>query len=261
MKLGSIVSQTGLLYRKHRKFLNIVLIFLGAYALLNVIGFLYKPLSPKELMKKENADAVKQYVLSFGLWSPIFFTLAQVSQVVIIPIPGQVVGFVAGYIFGWKLGTACTIIGQTVGSFIVFNLSRRFGRPFVERMHGAEAVKDLEKIFLNRQKPASNLYENSKESLRSHGLLTFFLIMLLPGFPDNLACFAAGLSHIPMRKLVLAAAVGRFPAALALAILGDGWSNEGDNKVIYIITGVTLLLTALYLWQRPRIEKLFSKSG
>jgi uncharacterized membrane protein YdjX (TVP38/TMEM64 family) len=83
--------------------------------------------------------------------------------------------------------------------------------------------------------------------------------MLLPGLPDNLACFAAGLTRIPLRKLVLAVIVGRFPAALALALFGDGWSGTAHNTTLYVISAVALVLTGLYLWERPKVEKVLRK--
>src|SRR5262249_47028886 len=104
MRIRIIIYRTQLLYRKHRKLINSALIFLGIYLLLNTLGLFYKPLSPAEILRKEKADAIKEVFLGFGLAAPIFFIVLQVLQVAVIPIPGQVIGFVAGYVFGWKLG-------------------------------------------------------------------------------------------------------------------------------------------------------------
>lgn len=261
MEIRTFASQTPRLYRKHSKLINSVLAFLGIYLLLSLVGLVYRPLSPGEILKKEHADAVKAFFLGLGVAAPLLFIVLQVAQVVVIPIPGQVIGFVAGYVFGWKLGAIYTMIGLTCGSLIVFSLSRKFGRPFVERLKGAEAVKDFETLFGDPQVTAGGLYQRSKESLRAHGLLTFFLVMLLPGLPDNLACFAAGLTNIPIRRLILAAAVGRLPATLTLVLLGDGWSSAAGNTTLYLISAAALLLTALYLWKRRKVERLVRHFG
>lgn len=241
-------------YSKHHRFINGVLLLAGLYLGLAMAGLFYKPLSPQVLLSKENADAAKQYMLGFGWLAPFIFILLQVAQVVIVPIPGQVVGFIAGFIFGWKQGTLLAMTGMTIGMFIVFNLSRRLGRGFVERREGGAALQEFEQMFFKRGQEGPGLYERSKQSLGSHALLTFFLIMLLPGFPDNLACFVVGLTRIPIRKLMLAAVVGRFPSALVLALFGDGWSQSEANTTVLAITAITLALTGLYLWQRQRIE-------
>src|SRR5215468_5764067 len=135
MRIRIIIYRTQLLYRKHRKLINSALIFLGIYLLLNTLGLFYKPLSPAEILRKEKADAIKEVFLGFGLAAPIFFIVL------------QVIGFVAGYVFGWKLGVVYTMIGLTCGSFIVITLSRRLGRAFVERFKGAEAVEDFERLL------------------------------------------------------------------------------------------------------------------
>jgi uncharacterized membrane protein YdjX (TVP38/TMEM64 family) len=92
--------------------------------------------------------------------------------------------------------------------------------------------------------------------LRAHGLLTFFLVMLLPGLPDNLACFAASLTRIPIRRLILAAVVGRFPATLTLALMGDSWSSTAGSMALYVISASALLLTGLYFRKKPKVEGL-----
>jgi uncharacterized membrane protein YdjX (TVP38/TMEM64 family) len=69
-------------------------------------------------MRKEHADAIKGFVLALGFGAPLVFIVLQVLQVVIVPIPGQVIGFVAGYVFGWKLGVIYTMIGLICGSSV-----------------------------------------------------------------------------------------------------------------------------------------------
>jgi uncharacterized membrane protein YdjX (TVP38/TMEM64 family) len=246
-------------YKTHSKLVNAIIILLGVYATLASIGAFYKPLSPESLLKKENTDAVAHYVLSYGWAAPIFFVALQVCQVVILPIPGQVIGIVAGYIFGWKLGVTYMMIGLTLGMIIVFTLSRRLGRGFVERLNGPEAMRDLEALFASRDSGGGGFYQKSAQTLRSNALLTFFLFMLLPGLPDNLACFVAGLTRIPIRYLLVAALVGRFPAALALSFFGDGWSKAQNSTTLLVLAGIALLLTVLFLWKKEKIETMVRK--
>jgi uncharacterized membrane protein YdjX (TVP38/TMEM64 family) len=75
---------------------------------------------------------LKEYVLTFGPLAPAAFVLLQVAQVVVAPIPGQVVALAGGYLFGTLAGTAYSILGATIGSYVAFALARRYGREFVE---------------------------------------------------------------------------------------------------------------------------------
>lgn len=268
MRIDGFGSRIRVFYKKHHHFVNVIIVLLGVYATLASIGVFYKPLSPESLLRKENTDAVASYVLSYGWAAPIFFIALQVCQVVVLPIPGQVIGIVAGYIFGWKQGTAYTMIGLTLGMIIVFNLSRRLGRRFVEKLNGPEAMRDLEALFSSRDTTGGapidaagktalpSLYQKSAQTLRSNALLTFFLIMLLPGLPDNLACFVAGLTKIPVRYLLIAALVGRFPAALTLTMFGDGWAKAQNSTTLLVLGGLALVLTAFFLWKKEKIEAI-----
>jgi len=81
----------------------------------------------------------------------------------------------------------------------------------------------------------------------------------LPGLPDNLACFVAGLTKIPVRYLLIAALVGRFPAALTLTMFGDGWAKAQNSTTLLILGGAALLLTVLFIWKKERIEATVRK--
>ena len=259
MRTGGFSSRTMIFYRKHNKLVNSVIILLGVYATLAGIGVFYKPLSPASLLRKENTDAVAHYVLSYGWAAPIFFIGLQVCQVVIVPIPGQVIGIVAGYIFGWKLGVTYTMVGLALGMVIVFTLSRTLGRNFVEKLNGPEAMRDLEGLLSSRNSNVGGFYQKSAQTLRSNALLTFFLFMLLPGLPDNLACFVTGLTKIPIRYLLMAALVGRFPAALGLSLFGDGWSKAESSTTLLMLAGVALFLTVVFLWKKQKIVEIVRK--
>ncbi len=73
------------------------------------------------------------FLESLGPWSSVGFILIQAFQVVAAPVPGDVTGFLGGYIYGPWLGMLYSTIGLTVGSYIAFSLSRSFGKPFVKK--------------------------------------------------------------------------------------------------------------------------------
>lgn len=260
-KSQSFGARLRILYGKHSKLFNAIFIFIALWILLTRIGSFYRPFSPKVLLSKQSADAAKEYILSFGTAAPAFFISLQILQVAVAPIPGQATGFAGGYVFGWQHGTLYTMIGLTLGSLLVFVLARKLGRGFVEKLNGPEAMKDFEELFLKERNPSGGIYGKSKQAVRSHGLLTFFIIMLLPGLPDDLVCFIGGLTRIPIWQLALATIAGRFPGMLVLSMVGDGFSKAQGNKVFLIFIGITLILTAVYLWKQPQIESLMKRAA
>jgi uncharacterized membrane protein YdjX (TVP38/TMEM64 family) len=244
---------------KYAKLFYAILAIASLWVLLSWLGARYRPLSPEFVLSKEGADAFKNYLLSWGPAAPGFFIGIQVLQVLIAPIPGQAAGFVGGYVFGWVLGTLYSMTGLALGSWIVFLLSRKFGRAFVEKLNAAEALRDFEQLLSRKAESAESALVKSKRTLSSHPLMTFFLIMLLPGLPDDLVCFAAGLTNIPIWQLMLAAVAGRFPGMLVLSMAGAGFSSAETNRVFIAFVVTAVLLAALYLWKQRQIKALIGR--
>lgn len=160
-------------------------------------------------------------VAGFGPLAPLAFIGLLAAQVVLAPIPGHAMGFVSGYLFGSVLGTVYSLVGITIGSAIAFWLSRRFGRPFVERV-----IRE-------------DLLERFDAFVAKTGLLGLFVVFLLPGLPDDLLCFVGGLTDIDLWKLVAIALVGRAPAFVLANVTGSSLAS-GD-------LGLTVLLGLLFL--------------
>ncbi|MFC7173762.1 TVP38/TMEM64 family protein [Haloplanus litoreus] len=185
-----------------------------------------------------DAAAARAYVRGFGAWAPLALVLLQTLQVVLAPVPGQVLAAVAGYLFGPWWGTLYNMIGIGLGSALAFWLSRRFGRAYVERMVYADVLERFD-AFVERR-----------------GLLALFVLFLIPGLPDDALCFVGGLTPIPLRKLVLVAVVGRAPAFFVVNVFGsllaDG--NLRGAGVLFVV--VTALSLAGYLYRERLVDLL-----
>jgi uncharacterized membrane protein YdjX (TVP38/TMEM64 family) len=188
-----------------------------------------------------NREQAKQLIESAGIFGPLVFILIQIAQVVVAPLPGQVSGLVGGYLFGVIPGTIYSLIGATVGFLIIFAMARKLGRPFVERYFSKELIGKFDYIT------------------KSKGTLALFIIFLLPAFPDDLICYLAGLSKIPIRKLLLVSIAGRLPGYLILSMTGSGLSYENMNPII-ITLAAALILFGLAFWQRAWLQGLTKSS-
>ncbi len=183
-----------------------------------------------------SAEQIKQLVERAGIWGPLVFMGIQFLQVLVAPIPGQVAGVLAGALFGPWLGTLYSMLGALVGFTAIFFISRRLGRPFVERFVKPEHLEKFDYLT------------------KTNGAFVFFLIFLLPGFPDDIICYMAGLSKIPIRTLVLVSLAGRLPGYILTGFIGSGMAHSDARLIGSIVAGSLVVLFA-GVWQRGRIEK------
>jgi uncharacterized membrane protein YdjX (TVP38/TMEM64 family) len=109
--------------------LKIVLLILTA---ISIVIFIYY--SPEILRILSSMDNFREYIRSTGSWGPIMFILFQVLQIVIAPIPGEVVQIAGGYIYGIGLGTLYNTIGMVLGSAMAFYFTRFIGRSYIEKL-------------------------------------------------------------------------------------------------------------------------------
>jgi uncharacterized membrane protein YdjX (TVP38/TMEM64 family) len=179
------------------------------------------------------ADAVR----SAGAAGALFTIGLQALQVVVAPIPGQVVNFAAGYVYGFPLGTLLSWIGTVLGAALAMTLARFLGRPVVERLASPS--------FLAR----------ADGWMTDKGLAFFFIVFLVPLLPDDAICLVAGLTPLPLSALIVTAAVGRLPALTVSVWAG---AHAGDMPPSLLIAGAVASLALLVLAWRygEKIETL-----
>lgn len=166
------------------------------------------------------------------------FVGLQVAQVVFAPIPGTVIGVAGGYLFGFFWGLTYTMIGTVAGSLIVFWLARGFGRTLLERFFAPRRVEKWD-AFTER-----------------YGVTAFFLMILLPGFPDNLLCFVAGLTDMSPAEYLTSVVLGRLPLfalyVWAGANTGQLWTVEGAA-----LFGLATVVTGALFFKRYQVLRWF----
>lgn len=186
-----------------------------------------------------NRDQLVATVQSFGPFAPVLYILLQITQTVVAPIPGQLVGSVGGFLFGpW--GILWTTIGTIIGCWLVFLLARRFGRPLLEKIFKKSVIAKFD--FILEAKSAS---------------LILFAIFLLPGFPDDVVCYLAGLTKLSIKRLMILVTLGRLPTIILTNYIGAGIGNNFAMVAIAALLGVIIL--GIGIWQRDRVMGLLKK--
>lgn len=241
-----------ILRRLRAKIIGSVPIVVGALvlvAILSVITYLVVPFLPENyqqiLQQVQRGDwatsrqSLARLFDSYGPARVYAFLAFQVLQVLAAPIPGQLLGLLGGYLFGFWYGLLITMLGLTVGSAIAMGLSRLFGN-YVARKLVPPAV--LAKF----------------DYLIDHGgLWNFFLLFLLPALPDDAICFIAGLTRIKLWKLLLVSVLGRLPGMAVLTFVGT--SVGGNMAIANVVLGVAMIAAfALWLFSEE-IEAFFSR--
>ncbi|AFK18653.1 TVP38/TMEM64 family protein [Haloferax mediterranei ATCC 33500] len=182
--------------------------------------------------------ALRAWLLGFGPLAPLALIGVQVVQVLFAPVPGQALGFASGYLFGALWGTLYSMVGIVFGTALAIGLARHFGRPYVERVITTDALSTFD------------------NAMAEHGLAVLFLVFLVPGLPDDAICFAAGLTDIPVRRIVAVAAVGRLPGFFLVNSAGAAAAN-GDPFLTAVLVAILLAASVLgYLYRDQLLSSL-----
>ena len=178
---------------------------------------------------------IRAWVASFGLLAPLVSIGLNTAQVLLAPVPGQVVALSNGYLFGVFWGTVYSLIGVILGSALAMGLGRWLGRPVVERLLRPEKLDRWDGLA------------------ERHGTLFFFLVFLLPLVPDDIACFAVGLSTLSIPYILALATIGRLPGLIAGSWLGHSAGHL--SMVGWVLVGAgTVILGVIVLRHQARIE-------
>jgi uncharacterized membrane protein YdjX (TVP38/TMEM64 family) len=185
-----------------------------------------------------HSDRLVRWLRAPGARGALLCIAAQFIQVVIFAIPGEIVQFAVGYVFGiWK-GAAYSVAGIMLGTAFNFYFAQLVGRPVVARLIGNATLEKVDRLL------------NS-----TRGKSAIFLLFLLPGTPKDAMCYGAGLSDLNLWEFVVISNVARFPSLMASLVLGAQASHRDYEAMV--LTGVAMAAAVLgyYLYKR-RQQKL-----
>ena len=157
------------------------------------------------------------------MWGVIASILLMVAHS-FIPFPAEFVAIATGMCFGPVWGTVITWVGAIPGAVLAFALSRRLGRPFVDRMVQRTDWRKLD------------------EWLERHGEGAVFFTRFITVIEFNLINDVAGLTRISLAKFILATGFGILPMTIMMVVIGA--------KIHELSLGIWLLLgaTGIAFW-------------
>ena len=149
-------------------------------------------------------ETLRGMILGFGVFAPLASIALNVMQAVVAPVPGFVVPFVNGAVFGTWWGMAITWVGGIAGASACFWIARTAGRRFAERICSQFTIADE----INRK-------------LERHSFAAIFLGRLVPGVPFDFLSYFVGLTRVRFATFISATALGSTPHAFLYAFMGS----------------------------------------
>lgn len=153
-------------------------------------------------------------------------------------IPYPVVGGAIGAALGPALGAAVTWIGSAAASILMFLFVRYVFQQWGERaLHRYQRIGRLTVLF------------------EQNAFLAILFARLLPFVPSIIVNVYAALSRVSFTAYAIASSIGKIPAMLLFAMVGDNLVSNPRNiavtlAVYALFLGVTL--GAYTLWRRSR---------
>ena len=190
----------------------------------------------------QDANKAKEYLLQYKAVSILVFILLQIVQIVVAILPGQVLQFVAGYVYGFALGIFWSMTGIILGTIITFYLAKLLGKDAMHIIFGEERITK---------------FVNMLNSKRAYTVI--FFIFLIPGIPKDLVIYAAGISEIKIKPFLVLSIVGRFPALVA-SIAMSRLLNNGSYIALGIFVFAIIVLFILGIWKRKHITEYMDKA-
>lgn len=179
-------------------------------------------------------ERISALIRFFGPGAPLVFMALQILQVLLAPVPGEMTGFLGGFLFGAIQGFFYSTIALSLGSMLNFGIGRLLGERYVRSWIPADKFVRYDRL------------------LRQRGLLVIFSLFVFPGFPKDWLCLFLGLSTLPLRVFVFLATVGRMPGTLLLSLQGH-YLFEQNYLLLGSLLILSLLVVAAAVYYRDRL--------
>ena len=224
-----------------KKFFRIAIVLL---AIAGFLALVYFVLVWTGLWEKFNSvDKLRTFILDLGFWGRITFVFLQFLQVTFVPIPSTILTIAGSIIYGPLQGGLLSLSGILLGSVLAFLLGRVFGRRLVTFMVGKQTCEKWVR-FLSKAR------------------YTFFFMMLLPMFPDDVLCLVAGVTSMSWAFFVITNLLTRPIGIFLTSYLGSGQIIPYHGwglavwAIILVAVGILMWLVTKY---DDRIEKVLMR--
>ena len=190
-----------------------------------------------------SVDKIRKLILSMGFWGRLTFVILQFLQVTFLPLPSTITTLAGVLIYGPLQTALLSLSGIILGSLFAFFLGRQFGRKLVVFMVGEKTCNKWVEFLTNAK-------------------YSFFIMMVLPIFPDDVLCLVAGLTKMSWTFFAVTNLIARPAGIFMTCYLGSGHLIPYHGwglvvwAVIVVVVGLLLFLSFKY---RQQIEDFLQR--
>ncbi len=179
----------------------------------------------------ELALSFKRTIDSYGNWGVAVAFAIQMLQVVVSPIPGEVIEVGMGLCFGWFWGMVICLLGSALAAAIIMLFVKKFGIKIVELFVSVDKINEFR--FINNDRKLTGLV---------------FLLYILPGTPKDPLIFFFGLTRIRILDFVVIQTVARIPSVITSTIGGEFLVDDNiwGAILIFAVTGAIALISLFF---------------
>lgn len=181
-------------------------------------------------------EAIKGYILSFGVWAPIVSFMLMVFQSVLAPLPAFLITFANASLFGWIYGALLSWTSAMAGATLCFFIGRIYGRDVVQKFINQSHLEKVDKFF------------------EDYGDRAVLIGRLLPFISFDGVSYAAGLTNMSFLSFFWATGIGQLPATLVYSYVGGVLPNQLKIWMFSLLTifSISILIGII---RRYRSEK------
>lgn len=182
----------------------------------------------KELLKIiAEPESFRAWLGQFGALDELIFILIRAAQTVVKFIPAEPLEIASGYAWGAVPGMLYCVIGNMIGTLVIFALTRRYSKKILNLFIPVKNMK-----LLNVLEGSDRIY-----------MLLFFLY-LIPGSPKDGFTYFVGLLPVKLMPFLIVTFIARMPSVLSSTLCG---SSLADQKywIAILIFIVTIILAVV----------------
>lgn len=211
------------------------LLIVGLFVAIHLIAPEFLP-EVFDLLSRGDIVETAEYISSYGSLAVVFaFLLTLFVNAIGFP-PAIIFSTANTIIFGIVPGIILSVIAETVGVTISFQLLRFFFR-------------DSAKKLINKNKKLRSVDKYSSKN----GFMIMLIARMVPYVPSGILNAAGALSSMSLRDYFLASLVGKFPSTGIEAIIGhDAVLQEGSMTRIIVVVIFAIALIGWAWWYQKK---------
>ncbi|MGN1381294.1 MAG: TVP38/TMEM64 family protein [Eubacterium sp.] len=186
-------------------------------------------------------STIVHYLRVYKGKSYLIYIIAQILQILVSFLPGEVFQFAAGYLFGVIPGLLLSVGGAALGTGITYYVAKFLGEDALSLFIKPDKLRKYRKMM------------NSEKAY----IATFFMY-LIPGTPKDICCYIAGVSDMKARPFILLSLIGRTPGMLGSLIFGAMYYDR-NYKVMAVLGVIVLVIILICFIKRKALNRFIDQ--